>query len=168
MGICALPISNLIVLSGDYKWMEDRIQELALFFVRKHDRTQKGPIECAVLSENFASKSLNDRFQSGGTRFHYLTRSRIGVKNAASELSQDAQHERLSDCNRSGKADFQHNVRKALGAAGRTAQVTNLRYRFRRHFAACSVFLISMATVRRPTPPGTGVRQPATASASVG
>ena len=28
----------------------------------------------------------------------------------------------------------------------------------RRHRAACSVFFMSIATVNRPTPPGTGVR----------
>ena len=34
--------------------------------------------------------------------------------------------------------------------------------------AACKVFRINIATVSKPTPPGTGVRRPATASASAG
>src|SRR5215831_3427356 len=43
-----------------------------------------------------------------------------------------------------------------------------LCYDPRRNFAACRVFFINIATVRRPTPPGTGVSFPATRFASAG
>ena len=99
------------IRGDDVRGMQDRIQPVALFLIRKNNSSQPGTIEGAVGRENIGSKSLYHRSQAGCARRHDVPGGTVSIQNPAAKLAKDTKHERLSNRNRSGKANLQHKSR---------------------------------------------------------
>src|SRR5437899_3170681 len=142
----------------------------ALPLIGEDYRAQLRAIQRAVGVEDVFAKSLADRCQALRPWRNNIPRRLVCVQDFAAKISEHTEHERLSNCNRSRQANFQHASRwerrhpacisdcaklhsKSVFADTQASCLRprlHLRYKSRPHFAACKVFRISIATVTNP------------------
>ncbi len=132
-------------LNGAHPRVDDRVQPRAGGGVREDHRGERRPVQSAVGREDAGAERVGDLGEDRAPRRGDVARHRVEVERVAAAAGQPSQDVGLAARDAAGQADPQH--------------APPLRRR-RPPRAPCSRSACAM--VSGPTPPGTGVRAPAT------
>ena len=154
--------------------VHDRLEIPARCRVGEHDRAELRPIDGARRRRGPGAEPRGDRLRRFGSGAGHAVRELVGVETGGTAAPEALQHVALAGGDTAGQRDFQHLA--AIGVATASSTGAALAAAIRLDCAgtvfcpsipalccaAVSVFLSSIAIVSGPTPPGTGVRAPAT------
>ena len=128
--------------------VHDRVEPHARLGVGEHQRGESGTVERAILQHRIA-EGRHDLDERLAARRRRVACGLVEVERPAAACREPPEHLRLSGRDAAGEADAEQGSPQGAFSAART------------------VFAISIAIVRGPTPPGTGVSAPATADTSL-
>ena len=119
-------------------------------------------IDALIRTQNRASKFEDDILVRGLAGLLELTRESISIENETAEIAHHRGNGAFAATDSAGQADAEHQDPAGDAADCELCEAEAAR----RIRAASTVLCMSMAMVRGPTPPGTGVMAPATLAAS--
>src|SRR5262245_51632571 len=123
--------------------VNDRFEILPRRGIGEHDRSELGAVHRAVGGQNVRAEPIHNRQRRLGAGGRDAVGQGVGVEAGDAAAAQHVQHVALAGRDPASQCDPKH-----------------------RSSAARSVFFSNIAIVRGPTPPGTGVRAPATSATS--
>src|ERR1019366_7297149 len=148
IGMGRAEVGNRLVFAPNCRRVHQRIQAGQTLRVSEDARRQGAAVDGGVGGQNLATEFL----------YHGLVSLSAG------------RHHRMADfirLNQQATAGGQRLANKRL-SAGETARQPNFQHTPKRRSAEATVLTMSMAMVRGPTPPGTGVYAPAHSTTSMG
>ncbi len=145
-----------IFLPGNDRGMDDAVQ-VPNTTASESQLCELAPIDASVGAENPRAEMLHNVFVDLGSRRHQLVSDPICLNNPRPELAKNVSDRAFAASEATGQAYAKQDDPCCSGDAEVSAAP-------RRRRAALMVFAISMAMVSGPTPPGTGVRAPATSA----